>query len=515
MKLLSCLMRGGRQSAQLTFAVTPYKTWARAEAAAAVARFVNRMQKAGVKPGDRALAILPHDHHAIFLICAASALGLKLIMPYNLQEGALGEWLGIIGSMQPEHIICLDPAATEKLRIAGISPLNLGDDIFEKPPTSEPIAISAPDAIPGFLTFFSSGTTGHPKAISLSEDMVARKILNVCEHLHFDADTRAFFSGLINNTTGFIFAFGALAHCATLCVPPARNIAEWPALISKFRATHIMLRPVALERFLAAALEAPTDLSSLKMLAYGAAAMPAETLRLARDILPCDFTLGYGLSETFGPFAFLNEVAHRAALQHGEQYRVGMPDKQTKVWIDAPDADGIGEVLVDGPFIMEGYIDPSGRKVIPQQGPLRTGDLGRIETDGNLILKGRLTPSMLTPSGHRIYPEEIEALLRSIDGVDEAVLVGLPVRDTLSLRPVACIHGDLAHHDTKHVRDVLRVTLERSLGREKWPDSIFFSTAPLPKNANEKILKAEVTRLAGITDLIALHSDSPQEASLR
>lgn len=510
MKLISCLMQGGRRSGQLTFAVTPRETWTRAEAAASVARFVNRLRRAGVKPGDRALAILQHNHHAVFFVCAASALGLKLIMPYNLEDGALGEWLGIAEKMQPDRIVCLDQSAAEKLRDADAPPLDLGSDILDKPLVSEPIAISAPDPVAGFLTLFSSGTTERPKAISLAEDMVARKILNVCSHLHFDNASRAFFSGLINNTTGLIFAFGALAHFAVVCVPETRNVAQWPDLISKFQATHIMLRPLALDRFVAAARASRPDLSSLKMLAYGAAAMPARTLQLAREILSCDFTLGYGLSETFGPFTFLDETAHRARLQLGEQYRVGVADKQTKIWIDAPDSNGIGEVLVDGPFIMEGYIDPATRNVVPLLGPLRTGDLGRIEPDGHLILKGRLSSSMLTPSGHRLYPEEIEALLRSVDGVDEAVLVGLPVGDGLSLRPVASIYGDLARRKPEDVREALHLVFENALGREKWPDYIFASATPLPKNANEKILKAKVARLASNAELIALYSNAPR-----
>lgn len=498
----------------MPFAMTPHEIWTRADAAASVAHFVTRLREAGVKPGDRALAILQHDHHAICLIAAASALGLKLVMPYNLQSAALGEWLGIVQSMQPEHIVCLDQPAGRQLLEAGMFPLDLGDDILEKPLASEPVVITAPDAIAGFLTLFSSGTTGQPKAISLAEDMVARKILNVCDHLQFDANTRAFFSGLINNTTGFIFAFGALAHFAVLCVPETRNIAQWPGLVSKFQATHIMLRPVALDHFVAATLASRADLSSLQMLAYGAAAMPAETLRLAREILSCDFTLGYGLSETFGPFTFLDEAAHRAGFQLGEPYRVGVADKDTKIWIDLPDADGIGEILIDGALRMEGYIDPATRNVITLQGPLRTGDLGRIDADGHLILKGRLSSSMLTPSGHRIYPEEIEALLRTVDGVDEAVLVGLPTGDRLSLRPVACIHGDLARRSADTVRQTLRLKLEKALGREKWPDYIFASASPFPKNANEKILKTEVVRLASTTELIALHISRFEEMTL-
>ena len=515
MKLISCLLQGGGESGPLTCAVTPRETWTRAEAAASVARFVNRLRNAGVKPGDRALTVLQHDHHGIFLICAASALGLKLIMPYNLQEGASGEWLGIIKSMQPEHIICLDPCAAKKLRNAGALLLDLGQDILEKPIESKPVSISAPDPIAGFLTLFSSGTTGRPKAISLAEDMIASKILNVCAHLRFDTSSRAFFSGLINNTTGFIFAFGALANFAVMCVPETRNVAAWPGLISNFQATHVMLRPVSLDRFMAAALASRADLSSLKMLAYGAAAMPVDTLRLARQVLSCDFTLGYGLSETFGPFAFLDEAAHRAGFHLGEQYCVGVADKGTRIWIENPDADGIGEIVVDGPLIMEGYLEPARHNLVQLQGPLRTGDLGRISPDGNLFLKGRLSSSILTPSGHRLYPEEIESLLRSVDGVDEAVLVGLPVSDKLSLRPVACIHGDLARRKAEDVREALQRALEKALGREKWPDYVFASTTPFPKNANEKARKAEVARLASSCDLIALHSAAPEEIPLR
>lgn len=506
MKLISCLLQGNKQSAELPFAVTFNDTWTRANAAASVARFINRLRLSGVKPGDHVLAILQHDHHAIFFICAASAIGLKLIMPYNLQHGASGEWLGIIKTMHPEHIICFDPLAQVELVKAGISLLNLGNDIFEKSFVSGPVTITAPDSISGFLTLFSSGTTGNPKAISFSEDIIARKVINVCNHLCFDQETKSFFSGLINNTTGIIFGFGALAYFSILCIPHTREVKEWPALVAMFKATHIMLRPVALKCFLEAAMTTQADLTSLQILAYGAAAMPTKTLKQAREIIPCNFVLGYGLSETFGPFTFLDETEHSMGVPYNEQYCVGRPDKTVKISIDTPDSYGIGEVCVESRFVMEGYLDTTTGRVVAQQGPLKTGDLGRIDDNGRLILKGRLSSSLLTPSGHRIYPEETESLLQSVDGIEEAILIGLPTEDNLTLKPVVCIYGKITYQPTEYIRNYLYQIFKKEQGYEKWPQFIFASTKPFPRNNNGKIIQAEVKKLAFNSKLISLYT---------
>jgi acyl-CoA synthetase (AMP-forming)/AMP-acid ligase II len=222
------------------------------------------------------------------------------------------------------------------------------------------------------------------EAIGISERLVAHRLESMTAALGVTSHARVFLSGLLNNTTGVIFAFGAFLHGATLVVPQGRDLATWPAQVEPSRATHVMLRPVALRRFVDAA--AGADLSSLRVVAYGAAAMPRGTLEAGRALMPCEWVHGYGLSETYGPFCWLDEAAHRAGRPRRGAYNVGRPDSTVQLRLGPVPGhpDGIGEVLVGGDTLMNGYLDVTTGAIAPPWTWLRTGDLD--VTEGALAL---------------------------------------------------------------------------------------------------------------------------------
>jgi acyl-CoA synthetase (AMP-forming)/AMP-acid ligase II len=356
---------------------------------------------------------------------------------------------------------------------------------------------------------FSSGTTGSPKAISISEALVATKIASVTERLRFGADSRVFMSGLMNNTTGVIFTFGGLLRGATVVFPDDRDPGNWPGQVAAHRATHIQLRPVALKQFVAAAAasEVDVDLSCLQVLAYGGASVPRAVLEEGRRLIPGDWIQGYGLSETYGPFCWLDEDAHRERRYRADVYCVGQPDDTVEVRLDPVDGHpaGVGEVLVRG-AVMEGYLDVATREVRPPDAWFRTGDLGEWSKHGDLVLKGRITGSLLTENGHRIYPEEIEAVLADLPGADDVVLVGIAEAGAIVEHPVACVCGPISGESPAKIHEIVVGELEQALGREKWPDLVYASTVPFPKSANGKIMRGEVAKLVERDALIKLSS---------
>ncbi|MBO7501897.1 MAG: AMP-binding protein [Paludibacteraceae bacterium] len=93
--------------------------------------------------------------------------------------------------------------------------------------------------------------------------------------------------------------------------------------------------------------------------------------------------------------------------------------------IDHPDKDGVGEVLVNGENVMQGYYkNPKAtRETFTRDGWLKTGDLGYIDEDGFLFLKGRNKTMLLGPNGQNIYPEEIEAKLNNLPYVMESIVL--------------------------------------------------------------------------------------------
>ena len=508
MKLISMLTHPGTRAEPRASLICHGQSYSRADAVTAVAHMAASLHDQGLRRGHRVLALVDHDAHGVFFLAAASAMGLRLLMPYNLQDGALPEWLNIVETARPDFVVDLKKGGNHAaaLRRAGVrvAEFSFLDETIATGPANRPVLIEAPEPIKNFLVLFTSGTTGKPKAISISESLVCERIQSVSRQLKFDADSRIFMSGLLNNTTGVIFSFGALLHDATLVFPNNRNLGDWPAQVAKARATHMMLRPVALKRFVESAQAQPADLSSLRVVAYGAAAMPRSVLEQARRLMPCDWVQGYGLSETYGPFCWLNEADHRDELYRRHVYCVGRPDDTLQVALQPHDKanGGIGEVVVRGEHVMEGYVDFATGSITPPGKWLRTGDLGEFTRDGHLLLKGRADNTVMSENGHRIYPEEVEAVLSDVPGVAEVVLLGVAGEETLIVKPVACIHGTLTDCDRAYIRDVVATALAQSLSREKWPGWIFASKIPFPKSGNDKVLKAEVARLIDAEALI-------------
>lgn len=507
MKLISMLTHPGTREEGGVRLECNGRRFTRAQAVSAVAHMVGSLLDQGLRPGHRVLALVDHDVHGVFFLAAASALGLRLMMPYNLQDGALPEWLNIVHTARPDFVVDLKRGGghAAALREAGVrvAEFSFLEESIATGPFNRPVTIEAPDPVDNFLVLFTSGTTGRPKAISLSEAQVCQRVQSVSNRLRFSPDARIFMSGLLNNTTGVIFSFGALLHDATLVFPRNRNLAEWPAQVAEARATHMMLRPVAMKQFVQALQERPADLGSLRVLAYGAAAMPRHLLELGRRLMPCEWVQGYGLSETFGPFCWLDEADHRAGVPAQHVYCVGRPDDTVQLSIRAEGAvNGVGEVLVRGSGVMEGYVDTATGQLSAPGEWLRTGDLGELTADGLLVLKGRIDNAVMSRNGHRIYPEEVESVLCGIPGVSDAVLLGVAAEEALIVKPVACIHGELSGQDRARIREVVSGALARSLSREKWPDWIFASAEPFPKSGNDKVLKTAVARLVADAELI-------------
>jgi long-subunit acyl-CoA synthetase (AMP-forming) len=107
---------------------------------------------------------------------------------------------------------------------------------------------------------------------------------------------------------------------------------------------------------------------------------------------------------------------------------VGQPLENVEVRIDNPGPDGCGELLVRGPNVMLGYTDPRFTAEVIRDGWFHTGDIGRIDTRGNITLTGRSKRLIVTESGKNVYPEELETMLERDSRVKEAAVLELDMR---------------------------------------------------------------------------------------
>jgi long-chain acyl-CoA synthetase len=109
----------------------------------------------------------------------------------------------------------------------------------------------------------------------------------------------------------------------------------------------------------------------------------------------------------------------------------------------------VGEILVRGENVMKGYYknEKATREVIDADGWLHTGDLGTMDSDGFLYIKGRSKSMILGPSGQNIYPEEIEARINAFPMVQESIVVER--KEGL----VALVYPDMEMVDAKKMRE--------------------------------------------------------------
>jgi long-chain acyl-CoA synthetase len=249
-----------------------------------------------------------------------------------------------------------------------------------------------------------------------------------------------------------------------------------------------------------------------RFLISGGAALPRDTAQLFRGLgLP--LAEGYGLTEA----APVLTVA-RASIK-AKPGNVGKAVPGVTIRIHEPDERGVGEVLARGPNVMVGYADDAEAtaQAIDAEGWLHTGDLGKLDDRGQLVIVGRQKDVVVTSSGENVYPDDVETLLGKLDGVKELAIVGID--DGKGGERVACLavpegepEADLSFNALpppsraeRHERALtaLREAFVR-LPRTAQPAVVHLWEADLPRTATRKVKRAEVkvvlAKLASATE---------------
>lgn len=169
-----------------------------------------------------------------------------------------------------------------------------------------------------------------------------------------------------------------------------------------------------------------------KEIVIGGAAFNADAEKFFKKI-GFRFTVGYGMTEC-GP---LISYASWDTTRLGAS---GRAVDTLEVTIDSPDPSNIvGEIILRGENVMTGYYknEKATVEMIDEKGWMHTGDLGVIDKEGNIFIKGRSKTMILGPSGKNIYPEEIEAIINNKDYIVEAVVI------SVDNKLIALIHPDI------------------------------------------------------------------------
>jgi long-chain acyl-CoA synthetase len=230
----------------------------------------------------------------------------------------------------------------------------------------------------------------------------------------------------------------------------------------------------------------------MRLLISGGSALPPDTLKAFRG-------LGFNLYEGYG---MTESAPVLTVMRPGDKPvpgSVGRALPGVDVRIDQPDASGIGEVIAKGPNVMIGYFEnPEATAQTLQDGWLRTGDLGRIDEDGNVFIVGRKKEMILGASGENVYPDELEELYRDSKYIKEMSVVGLPVAGEANLETVAALIVPDYDQDgmaREEVREAVREHVKKvskGLPLYKRLKVVHLWDHDLPKTASRKVRRRDV-----------------------
>ena len=365
------------------------------------------------RPGDRIAVIADNSPEYARLYYAVPRSGRVLVL-IN-QRLAVAEQRAQLHTAAPTLILG-DPGYLTALGNRAAIPFD--DQQWLGAQDVPPLGTVAPQPDDAAWLLFTSGSTGVPKAV-------------VHTHRSITAAVRGTVAGRSVQPGGVyllpfpmchIAGYNMLVHHAvasTVLPVAAFRPATFAAAVNTHRVTSCSLAPTMLHSLLAYLDDTGITLPSLRDIAYGSSAIPADLLRRALDRLDVGFHQGYGMTETGGNITFLGPDEHRAGAAGDTAVlaTAGRPHAGVEIRIGQD-----GEILVRGEQVTARYWPD---RPATQDGWLHTGDVGRIDADGRLVVFDRLKDIIIT-GGENVSSREVEDVLSGHPAVDQVAVVGVP-----------------------------------------------------------------------------------------
>lgn len=354
--------------------------------------------------------------------------------------------------------------------------------------TSNPPA-APKDANPVATLLYTSGTTGRPKGVVLSQKNILANVQGCIAHYRFSSSHRIlcllplFHSFALTTTLVLPAVVGA-----TAVFMPRFSPKQVLKAIERHSITAMMAVPSMYRALFRSACEAGCDLSGLELPISGGEALDHECFSAWQEKLGVRIMEGYGLTETSPVISGNAPHAFKAGT-------VGKPLANLEVRIADENGQAVpagvdGEIWVRGPSVMEGYHNLSDETgcVITGDSFLRTGDVGRFDEEGFLSITGRIK-EMIISAGENIFPGEIEHVLLMHPAVAEAAVIGIAHRLRGEAPKAFVVLAEAASADEDELKDLCR----NHVARYKVPVEIEFCDE-FPHGPTGKILKKKLAR---------------------
>ncbi|ALE78794.1 AMP-dependent synthetase [Pseudonocardia sp. AL041005-10] len=442
--------------------------------AAAVDAAAGALHVAGTGPGDVVAVVLPNRVELVVTLFAAWRLG-AAVTPVNpaLTADEAGHQITDSGA-----VVVVGERAASPLVTLDVAEL-AGDPAVAPDPVTDDDATA--------LLIYTSGTTGRPKGVVLDHANVAAMCGMVIAGIGLGADDHSLLVLPLFHVNGItVSVLSPLLAGGRTTIAGRFRAETFLDTVARVRPTYFSAVP-AIYAMLTALPAREADTSSLRRVICGAAPMPVELVARFEERFRVPLVEGYGLSEgtcasTINPWDGLRKPGTVGLPLPGQ--RVALMDPEGR-FVDH----GPGEVVISGPNVMRGYLNlPEATAETIRDGWLHTGDVGRFDDDGYLVLVDRIK-DMIIRGGENLYPQEIENALYAHPAVHEAAVVGAP-DPVLGEIPVA--HVVLRPGAAATPEDLTAHCAQR-LARIKVPTRIGLVDT-LPRNAVGKVDKPALRR---------------------
>jgi fatty-acyl-CoA synthase len=336
---------------------------------------------------------------------------------------------------------------------------------------------------------YTSGTTGFPKGAMLHHKGLVNEATFVAERAGFDdGDVYINAMPMYHIGGGAVTSFGAWAKRGTFVILPGFDPGHVLEAYETYRGTHGLLVPTMLITILDHPDRARRDLSSMKTVLSGAAAVPASLVRRTGELLGCRFSILFGQTETHGVIS----QTRVTDAPEDQANTVGQPLPQLEVALVDPATGERVAVGEQGEICCRGYQNMLGYYGMPEataatvdsEGWLHMGDIGTMDERGYLSITGRVK-DMIIRGGMNLYPAEIEEALSEHPAIETAAVIG--VADERWGEQVGAILRVRGGHDRPSV-DELTTFLRGQIAPHKTP--VFWAFRDqLPMTSSGKIQK--------------------------
>ena len=472
------------------------QSWSFAQFDAAADRIATGLARR-VAPGERVIVLMANRPDYALLQCAIERAGLVRV-PVNARSTA--HELGVILADCEPAVLFYDQTTADRVSAAngaeGLWSLQVDGDLARGGPSYRELSAETADrtrlerATLDDLSSISytSGTSGRPKGAMLTHRNWSAVYRNMLIDRDIRGDDVLAHIGPLTHASGTYFVPWFLRG-ATSVIVEGGSVDGLLAAIPKHKVTVFTCVPTVLTRIVNHPALDHFDLSSLRMIGYGAEPIPRNTLEKALSKFGPILVNNYGQTEAM--MTVCNLPAADLFIPETSEPRVaciGRPYTFVEVILRGADgqpvaAGEIGEITIRSDHVMRGYwcmVEETAKAL--RDGWLWTGDLARMDERGFITLTGR-SKEMLISGGHNIYPQEIEAVLTSCPGVLEAAVVAQPDPDW---GEIAVAFVSLAK-DSALGPEAIRTSVRPLLGI-RTPKRIEIVT-DLPKTTNGKVDK--------------------------